>query len=121
MSEKTVSSKPLALAVGAAFAGTLALSPVAGAADNPFGMTDLGGGYQLAQAAGKEGACGGKVKEGACGGKMSEGACGGKMKEGACGGKMKEGACGASMEKTQEKAMEKAQEKATEGAKGVTP
>jgi uncharacterized low-complexity protein len=99
----------LILATGAAFAATAVLSPAALAADNPFGMTKLGSGYQLAQADKKaDGKCG----EGKCGadkakpkaddkkkdGKCGEGKCGGdkkaadpKMKDGKCG----EGKCGA--------------------------
>ena len=33
--------KPIAAALGALFAVSLAVSPVANAADNPFGMTEL--------------------------------------------------------------------------------
>jgi uncharacterized low-complexity protein len=95
----------LTLALGTAFAASLAASPVLQAADNPFEMDSLKNGYQVAQADKKkdgkcgDGKCGGdmKKKEGACGGdKKKEGACGGdKKKEGACGGdKKKEGACG---------------------------
>jgi uncharacterized low-complexity protein len=85
--------KPVALAIGAAMATTLAAANVAQAA--PFVATDLAQGY--AQFMG-EGSCGGeKGKEGKCG----EGKCGGekkegeKGKEGSCGGeKGKEGKCG---------------------------
>jgi uncharacterized low-complexity protein len=84
----------LTLALGTAFAASLAASPVLRAADNPFEMDSLKNGYQVAQAdKKKDGKCG----EGKCGGdKKKEGACGGdKKKEGACGGdKKKEGACG---------------------------
>ena len=102
MSEKTVSKKPLALALGAAFATSLSLTPAASAAENPFGMTDLDAGYRVAATEVEEGAKAG-AKEAA------EGRCGGKMKEGACGGKMKEGACGASMEKKAGEVTEKAE------------
>ncbi|MGB5440000.1 MAG: hypothetical protein WBN90_10195 [Gammaproteobacteria bacterium] len=51
--------KPLAFALGAAFATTL---PVANAADNPFAMTELSSGLMMADAS--EGKCG----EGKCGG-----------------------------------------------------
>ena len=88
MSDKMI-KKPLAVAVGAAFSVTLASSPVANAADNPFALNDLSSGYmQLA-----EGNCGeGKCGEGKCGGeKEGEGKCG----EGKCGGeKGGEGKCG---------------------------
>ena len=113
MSNKT--TKTLSIVLGAAFATTLAASNIANAAEtgaNPFAMTNLEGGYQVA----KEGKCGGNMsspkdmKEGKCGGSMKkkegkcgEGKCGGSknmnkgMEEGKCGGskkKMKEGKCG---------------------------
>ncbi len=93
MSEKKV-VKPVALAVGAALAGSFALAGTATAdsVDNPFEMSSLNAGYML----GAEGGCGGdkdkeKGKEGSCG----EGSCGGekdkeKGGEGSCG----EGSCG---------------------------
>lgn len=99
----------LKLATGAAVAASFALGSVANAADNPFAMNKLDGGYQLAQADKKaDGKCGGsKGKDGACGGakadgKMADGKCGaGKGKDGACGGdkkaaddKKKDGKCG---------------------------
>ena len=96
MAQKT-SMKPLAFALGAAFATTLSSASVANAADNPFAMTEISGGYMVAAAAeGKcgEGKCGGEKKattEGKCG----EGKCGGEKKaatEGKCG----EGKCGGS-------------------------
>jgi len=97
---------PLTSALGAtAFAASLAASPIAGAAENPFSMNDLGNGYQVAEK-GKEGGCGGmkgKAKEGKCGDmakKTKEGKCGdmkdksgmkgkkdGQCGEGKCGGK----------------------------------
>ena len=90
MNNKT-SLKPVAAAIGAAFAGSMLLTGSAGAAENPFGLSELGGGYmQVAEAA--EGKCG----EGKCGGdkaKTAEGKCG----EGKCGGdkaKTAEGKCG---------------------------
>ncbi len=90
MSEKKV-VKPVALAVGAALAGSFALAGTVNAdvVDNPFAMSSLGAGYML----GAEGGCGGdkeKGGEGSCG----EGSCGGDKKdkegEGSCG----EGSCG---------------------------
>ena len=86
----------ISLAIGTAFVTGAALSPIAQAADNPFGMQKLDSGYQLAQAQAKgedkkkdgkcgEGKCGAeKGKEGACGGDKAkaEGKCG----EGKCGG-----------------------------------
>ncbi|UCE89927.1 MAG: hypothetical protein JSW10_03625 [Pseudomonadota bacterium] len=95
--------KTLSLALGTAFAASLAASNVAlaDAGQNPFGMSDLSSGYM--QLAGKEGKCG----EGKCGGekksskegKCGEGKCGGEKssKEGKCGGEKKsskEGKCG---------------------------
>ncbi len=95
MSEKKV-VKPVALAVGAALAGSFALAGTVNAdsVDNPFAMSSLGAGYML----GAEGGCGGdkeKGGEGSCG----EGSCGGDKKEdkggeGACG----EGSCGGDKE-----------------------
>ena len=101
--------KPLAIALGAAFVTTLAATPVANAAENPFAMSDLSSGYMVADShmdgdkKMEEGKCG----EGKCGGdkaktegKCGEGKCGGdkakKMEEGKCGGdkKMEEGKCG---------------------------
>jgi len=95
--------KPVSIVLGAVFATTLAASNIVNASEagaNPFAMTNLNGGYQVA----KEGKCG----EGKCGGdkkmkkKMDgEGKCGGdkKMKkkmDGKCGGtkSKKEGKCG---------------------------
>ncbi|MFA5548553.1 MAG: hypothetical protein WDA10_08450 [Porticoccaceae bacterium] len=108
----TKTSKSLS-AAGAALLACAALSPAAFAADNPFQMTELPAGYQLADAhGGKDGEskCGeGKCGEGKCGeGKPAEGKCGeGKCGEGKCGeegdpgakadseGKCGEGKCGA--------------------------
>jgi len=58
--------KSLSAAVGATFAVSLAALPVAGAAENPFGVTQFQSGYMVA---GEEGKCGGeKGAEGKCGG-----------------------------------------------------
>lgn len=81
---KKTSMKPLAVAMGAAVATSLAGTPVANAAENPFAMTELSAGYMVAEntpaqmpAEGKCGA-GMKMEEGKCGGmKMGEGKCGG--------------------------------------------
>lgn len=92
----------IAAAVGTAFAATLA-APVASAASNPFALSALASGYQVADnatpAKPMEGKCGGAAKpaEGKCGAaaKPAEGKCGAskevKMKDGKCG----EGKCGA--------------------------
>jgi len=110
MSEKKI-VKPIALAVGAALAGTFALSGTVNAdsVDSPFAMSSLSAGYMLGEA---EGSCGGdkgeeKEGEGSCGGdkgeeKEGEGSCGGdkgeeKEGEGSCGeagDKEGEGSCG---------------------------
>jgi uncharacterized low-complexity protein len=99
----------LALAVGSTLATSVALAP-AQAASNPFALTALSSGYQLAQADAKQqdGKCGEakcgankakETKEAACGAnKAKEGSCGAdpKMKEAACGGNKKlDAACGA--------------------------
>jgi len=94
MTHKT--KTPLALAIGTAFAASLAASSIANAApnsSNPFAMSELNSGYmQVADSHMKEGKCGGAkkdTKEGKCG----EGKCGGAKKdtkEGKCG----EGKCG---------------------------
>ena len=85
---KKISNKTLACAVGAALAGSMAMTG-AQAAENPFGMTQLESGYmQLASS--HEGKCG----AGKCGGdkSSSEGKCG----SGKCGGdkSSSEGKCG---------------------------
>ena len=95
--------KPLSLAIGTAFAASLAAGSVS-AAENPFQQAELASGYMVADA--HEGKCG----EGKCGGskdkaegKCGEGKCGGskdkaegKCGEGKCGGKKDkaEGKCG---------------------------
>lgn len=105
MSEKKV-IKPVALAVGAALAGTFAISGAVNAdtVNNPFSMSTLSAGYMLGAA---EGGCGedkkaeGSCGEGSCGeDKKGEGTCGEgsggeeKKGEGTCGEKDAEGACG---------------------------
>jgi len=95
-------TKPIATAIGAAFAGSILIAGGANAAVNPFGLSELAGGY--AQLAGSH--VEGKCATGRCGGnaKMADGKCG----TGKCGGnaemaegkdrggaKMAEGKCGA--------------------------
>ncbi|HEX4881917.1 MAG TPA: hypothetical protein VFV18_06195 [Porticoccaceae bacterium] len=105
----TQSKKPIAAAVGAAFLASVTLSPLASAAENPFQLNSLSGGYNLAEKTEGEGKCGeGKCGEGKCGGKAeAEGKCGEEKKaaaEGKCGegkkaegeGKCGEGKCGGS-------------------------
>lgn len=89
MSKKT-SMKPIALAISAAFASTIAASSIANADTSVFSMSNLTTGYMLDEHAkkGEEGKCGEKKgEEGKCG----EGKCGGdkakeKGEEGKCGG-----------------------------------
>jgi hypothetical protein len=118
MSEKQI-AKPVAIAVGAALAGTFAVTGTASADTgvSPFALTTLSAGYLLGAAEGQcggakeeknaegscgEGKCGGdKEAEGSCGGdKEAEGSCGGdKEAEGSCGGdKEAEGSCGGDKE-----------------------
>jgi uncharacterized low-complexity protein len=104
-------AKPVALAVGAALAGTFAVTGVASAdtGASPFAMTTLSAGYMLGAG---EGNCGGDKggdkaeAEGNCGGdKDAEGNCGGdKDAEGNCGGdKDAEGNCGGDKEDKEDK------------------
>ena len=108
-----LSVKPVAIAVGAACAGSMLLTQSAIAAGTPFSLTELNSGYMQpvcnlhGEHKGREGKCGAgkcggdmKGKEGKCG----AGKCGGDMKgkegkcgAGKCGGDMKgkEGKCGA--------------------------
>jgi uncharacterized low-complexity protein len=113
MSEKQV-IKPVAVAVGAALAGSFAVAANADtdAGASPFAMTTLASGYLLGAQEGScgEGKCGGdkeaKQGEGSCGGdKEAEGSCGGdKEAEGSCGGdKEAEGSCGGDKEKAEGK------------------
>jgi uncharacterized low-complexity protein len=108
--------KPLSIALGTAFAASMAASNVATAAEgNPFATNQLSSGYMQVADKDMEGKCGGKKEaEGKCGGKKAdkegkcgEGKCGGKKadKEGKCG----EGKCGA---------QKKAKKKGTEGKCG---
>jgi uncharacterized low-complexity protein len=75
----------LSLAIGTAFAASIAAAPVANAAGNPFQMDSLKSGYQVAGVAkGEEAKCGGdKGTEAKCGeDKGGEAKCG----EAKCGG-----------------------------------
>ncbi len=97
--------KPIAAALGTTFAVTLAASPLANAAENPFSVTTFESGYMVSgDAEGKcgEGKCGGDKSEaeGKCGGEKAggdkaegEGKCGGDKAEGEgkCGGDKAEG------------------------------
>jgi uncharacterized low-complexity protein len=100
MTDKKMTLKPIAAAIGVAFVSSIAFSSTAIADENPFAMTDLETGYMLADrhGDGEEGKCG----EGKCGedkgedGKCGEGKCGeDKGEEGKCGeDKGEEGSCG---------------------------
>ena len=99
MSKKTL--KPLTLAISATFVGSLAMSNIAAAGENPFGMTKISDTTSITVA--KDGKCGegkcgkgkkadAKKKDGKCGeGKCGEGKCGTKKKTDA---KKKDGKCG---------------------------
>lgn len=103
---KQISNKPVALALGAALTGGMLGAGIANAAENPFGLSELGGGYMQVADSHMEGKCGGAkpaTTEGKCGAvpdaKAKEGKCGGvaeekpKAEEGKCG----ESKCGANM------------------------
>ncbi len=128
------SVKPVALAVGAALAGTFALSGMAAAdtVDNPFAIDSLSAGYMLGES---EGSCGGdKSEKGEAEGSCGEGSCGadsekegeGSCGEGSCGadsekegeGSCGEGSCGADKEKQGEGSCGEAGEKEGEGSCG---
>ena len=81
MSKKTL--KPIAAALGTTFVVSMAISPVAQSAENPFALNELSNGYMVVA----EGNCGDKEAEGKCGDKEeTEGKCGDKGEgEGKCG------------------------------------
>lgn len=83
-------SKAIAAALGTTFVASLAASPIASAAGNPFSLKPLASGYQVADNMGgkstTEAHCGAKDKNGKelhCGAKTKEKT----NKEGNCGGK----------------------------------
>lgn len=89
MSEKKI-VKPIALAVGAVFVASFAISGVVNAdtIENPFSISTLSAGYMLD---GGEGSCGGDKEDKDAEGNCGEGSCGAdKDAEGSCG----EGSCG---------------------------
>ena len=105
--------KTLSLVLGGAFAASVAVAPLAGAAENPFAVKSLSSGYMVADNLDGDkmndgkcgtGKCGSSMKkkkaEAAAAGKPMEGDGGAEMKakEGNCGAekKAKEGNCGAS-------------------------
>ena len=79
------SVKPVAMAVGAAVAGSLMLTQAASAAGNPFSLSELQAGYMQpvcsAERKGAEGKCG----AGKCGAEMNKDRAG-KCGAGKCGG-----------------------------------
>jgi len=97
--------KTIALAIGSAFALSVAATTVNAAGSNPFAMKSLSSGYQVAdnhEDKMKDGKCGAgkcgaeKAKEGKCSAeKAAEGKCSAeKATEGKCSAdKMKEGKC----------------------------
>jgi uncharacterized low-complexity protein len=95
---KMTGLKPIAAAIGTTFVVSLAVSPIANAAENPFTLNELASGYMVAEhdAEGKcgEGKCGEGKEEGAkeAEGKCGEGKCGEEKKEAE--GKCGEGKCG---------------------------
>lgn len=79
----------LSLAAATTFAVSLAASPLASAADNPFELTDYASGYMVAEGEGNcgEGKCGEKGEGEKGEGEEGEGKCGEKGEgEGKCGG-----------------------------------
>jgi len=94
MSKKTL----ISTTIGTAFVASMSAAPIASAADNPFTLSSLTSGYQVAETAAKpvEGKCGGKTEAEM---KAKEGKCGNtaKMKDGKCG----EGKCGADTKKAE--------------------
>jgi uncharacterized low-complexity protein len=82
-----MNKKLLSIAVGTTFAASVTAG-TAVASENPFGMSELDSGYQIAMSIMPEGSCGEKGEEGKCGeGKAKEGKCGDKKApEGKCGG-----------------------------------
>ena len=96
MADKKV-IKPVVLAVGAALAGSFAISGTVNAAntaESPFSISNLEVGYMLGETEGRCGADKDKKAEGSCGEKGAEGSCGEKGAEGSCGEKDAEGSCG---------------------------
>lgn len=114
----------IAVAVGSAFAAGLAAAPIASAAENPFALSGLSSGYQVADSHGTapmEGKCGGmKAGDGMCGMSMADANKDGKVSKEECDkqrdvmftnmdtnkdgfidktemGKMKDGMCGGKM------------------------
>lgn len=118
--------KPVAFAVGAALAGSFALSGMANADSgaSPFAMSSLTTGYMLGAG---EGTCGGaKEEKGEAEGSCGEGSCGEGMKkekdaEGSCGAaedKAGEGSCGEGGKEEAEGSCGEGDKKEAEGSCG---
>ncbi len=97
------SNKPLAIVLGSALIASAGFTSANAADTNPFAITALETGYQVAMSGkskDKEGKCSShKKKSGNCGGsKKKSGSCGAsKKKGGSCGAsKKKSGSCGGS-------------------------
>ncbi len=93
MSKKTL----IAAAVGTAFVASMAAAPIASAAENPFALSGLSSGYQVADNHGEMKPADKTMPEGKCG----EGKCGATKKDAKAAEmkptdkKMPEGKCGA--------------------------
>jgi len=99
--------KTISLAIGSAFALSIAATTV-NAAENPFALKSLSNGYQVAEHDAK--AVDGKCSTGKCGANKKTA---NKAKEGSCSAdKMKDGACSAEMKAKQSSASD---EKAKDG------
>ena len=107
MSNSTKNLTPLTSAIGATLASALALGSVQ-AAENPFGLSELEGGYMQVAMEGKCAGNMGTAAKGMAEGKCGAGKCGGSMMKakakmnGKCGGNMgakgaMDGKCGGSM------------------------
>ena len=123
MTTKTI--RPIAAAIGASFLA-MSVIPMASADANPFAITELSSGYELASAdkSGAEGKCG----EGKCGGSNAGSAGKSQKAEGKCGGSTAEherskaegeGKCGGSNAGSAAKS-EKVEGKCGEGKCGGT-
>ncbi len=84
---KTKTMRPIAAAIGATFFA-MSVIPIAAAGANPFSITELSSGYEVASAdkSGAEGKCG----EGKCGGSKAGSADKSAKAEGKCGGSTSE-------------------------------
>lgn len=101
MSKKSL----IAGAVGSAFVASMAAAPLVSAAENPFALSGLSSGYQVADHHGAKPMSGESKAAPASADKMKDGKCGattGKAADGKCGanaGKAADGKCGANAAK----------------------